>query len=330
MAALRTCGLLSPGAAAHLTPLTGGVCSDIFKVETDEGRVLAIKRLLGRMRVEKRWVAPANRAGREAAWLRQARTVNPDFAPEVLAEGADGRFFVMAYLDEASHPVWKSILARGEADLGFAAAVGGALAQIHAATAHDTEVAARFEGDETFLALRVRPFLLHAAAQNPDVAPRVRDLASDLATRRIALVHGDVSPKNILVGPKGPVFLDAETVVYGDPAFDLAFVLSHLLLKAVWVRRAREPMARAFAALNEAYLAGVTWEDPGELAGRAAPLIAALLLARVDGKSPAPYLTDPADQAFVRDHAKIFLNDQRLTLERLVSRWREGVAGLAS
>lgn len=278
------------------------------------------------MRVKERWVAPADRARREAGWLRQARAVNPSFAPEVLAEGSDGRFFVMAFLDEASHPLWKSRLAGGEVDLAFAAAVGVALAQIHAATAHDPEVAARFEGDETFLALRVKPFLLHAAARNPDIAPRLRGLAADLATRRIALVHGDVSPKNILMGPKGPVFLDAETVVYGDPAFDLAFVLSHLLLKAVWVRGRRDAMAQAFGALKDAYLAGVTWEDPAGLAARAAPLVAALLLARVDGKSPAPYLTDPADQTFVRLQAKAFLKGQGLTLATLAAGWRAGVA----
>ncbi len=275
-------------------------------------------------------MAPADRALREAGWLRQARAVNPRFAPEVLAEGADGRFFVMAFLDDATHPVWKSRLAGGEVDLVFAAAVGRALAQIHAATAHNPDVAARFQGDETFLALRVKPFLLHAATRNPEIAPRIRTLVRDLTSRRIALVHGDVSPKNILVGPEGPVFLDAETVVYGDPAFDLAFVLSHLLLKAVWIRARRDAMAAACEALKDAYLAGVSWEDPAGLAHRAAPLVAALLLARVDGKSPAPYLTDPADQAFVRDQAKAFLKDGALTLASLAAAWRAGVAMLAT
>jgi aminoglycoside phosphotransferase (APT) family kinase protein len=281
------------------------------------------------MRVKARWVAPADRAGREAAWLRQARVVNPDFAPEVLAEDQAGRLFVMAFLDEATHPVWKASLAAGMVDLGFAAAVGRALAQIHAATAGRADIAARFAGDETFLALRVRPFLLHAASQNPDVAPRIRALAADLGTRKIALAHGDVSPKNILMGPRTPVFLDAETVVFGDPAFDLAFVLSHLLLKAVWIRHARAAMADAFEVLKSAYLAGVAWEKPEGLAARAAPLLGALLLARVDGKSPAPYLTDPADQTFVRRQAKAYLRDDGLTLDGLAARWRAGVEALS-
>ena len=280
------------------------------------------------MRVKATWLAPAGRAGREAAWLRVAREVDPSFAPEVLAEAPGGRMFAMAYLDETTHPVWKTLLANGQVDIAFASSVGAALARIHDATAGRPDIAARFAGDETFFALRVAPFLLHAASRHPEVVERVNALADDLATRKLALVHGDVSPKNILAGPKGPVFLDAETVVYGDPAFDLAFCLSHLLLKAVWVRQSREPMAEAFEALKDAYLKGVSWEPPGDLAARAAPLVGALLLARVDGKSPAPYLTNPVEKNFVRARAKAILLAKEISLERLASGWRKGVADL--
>ena len=311
-----------------MTPLAGGVCSDIFRLDIDDGRILAVKRSLGRMRVEKAWLAPAGRAGREAAWLSLAREVDPHLAPEVLALASGGRLFVMTYLDEATHPVWKALLAAGHVDTAFAAKVGDALARIHAATAGRPDIAARFAGDEIFIALRVKPFLLHAASRNPEVAARVRGLANDLLGRKIALVHGDVSPKNILEGPHGPVFLDAETVVYGDPAFDLAFCLSHLLLKALWVRPSRVALASAFDALSAAYLAKVAWEDATVLSARAAPLVGALLLARVDGKSPAPYLTDPADQAFVRAQAKTILLDPATSLQGLAGEWRQAVDGL--
>jgi len=291
---------------------------------------VVVKRFLGRMRVAARWSARADRAAREAAWLKLAREVSPDLAPQVLAEARGGRLFVMAYLDAATHPVWKNLLAAGDVDVAFACAVGAALARIHAFTAGHADIAARFAGDETFRALRIAPFLLHAASSNPNVAPRIRALAADLASRKIALVHGDVSPKNILVGPKGPVFLDAETVVYGDPAFDLAFCLSHLLLKALWVRGAREAMLEAFAALRDAYLNGVVWEPSESLSGRAARLLGALLLARVDGKSPAPYLIDPGDQDFVRRRARAFLSEPNLTLADIARIWSQGIAEMAA
>ena len=106
-----------------------------------------------------------------------------------------------------------------------------------------------------------------------------------------ALVHGDVSPKNILRGPDGPVFLDAECAWWGDPAFDLAFCLNHLLLKCLWTPSAAAGFLACFDALGAAYLARVAWEPPHALEARAARLLPGLFLARVDGKSPVEYIT---------------------------------------
>ena len=113
-------------------------------------------------------------------------------------------------------------------------------------------------------------------------------------------MHGDVSPKNILVGPEGPVFLDAECAWYGDPAFDLAFCLNHLLLKCVWVPAAKEKLLQCFSALSSSYLQRFS---PENLEKRTASLLPALLLARVDGKSPVEYL-DEAQRSFVRERAR--------------------------
>ena len=106
------------------------------------------------------------------------------------------------------------------------------------------------------------------------------------------LVHGDFSPKNLLIGPDGPVVLDAECAWYGDPAFDLAFVLNHLLLKGAWRPQWRERYLELFAALVDAYRGHVRRGSRGRrVEQRAATLLPALLLARVDGKSPVEYLT---------------------------------------
>lgn len=210
VAALRTAGVIAEAAAAQLTPLTGGVSSDVFRMDLDDGRVFAVKRAIPRMRVADEWIAPVARAESEVAWLRFARGIDPRLAPEVVAEVPEARLFVMAFLDPATHPVWKSELAAGRVDPDVAAAVGADLARIHAASAGRPEIAARFATQDAFFALRISPFLMRAAERNPDVAARIGALAADLGGRAIALVHGDVSPKNILVGPNGPVFLDAE------------------------------------------------------------------------------------------------------------------------
>jgi aminoglycoside phosphotransferase (APT) family kinase protein len=171
------------------------------------------------------------------------------------------------------------------------------------------------------MALRIDPFILYTADRHPDVAARLRGLAADLVRIKTTLIQGDISPKNILTGPNGPVFLDAECATYGDPAFDLAFCLTHLLLKSIWVKGRWEALMQSFDNLAGAYLTGVDWEDSPALSRRAAALVGALLLARVDGKSPSGYLDAAADD-LVRRRAKALLRLEGLSLADLSTHWR--------
>jgi aminoglycoside phosphotransferase (APT) family kinase protein len=141
-----------------------------------------------------------------------------------------------------------------------------------------------------------------------------------------ALVHGDVSPKNILCGPNGPVFLDAECAWWGDPAFDLAFCLNHLMLKCLWVPAARRALLASFQAMTAAYLPLVGWEPAAALETRAAHLLPALFLARVDGKSPVEYITRDADRDKVRAVARRLLIDPPDRLADVVRAWEKEIA----
>jgi hypothetical protein len=96
------------------------------------------------------------------------------------------------------------------------------------------------------------------------------------------------------------VLLDAECAWYGDPAFDVAFCLNHLLLKAVPRPDRARALQDAFAAFTGAYFAVAAFEPAGALEARAAALLPALLLARVDGKSPVEYITADDDRRRVR------------------------------
>jgi Ser/Thr protein kinase RdoA (MazF antagonist) len=151
----------------------------------------------------------------------------------------------------------------------------------------------------------------------------LENLSDITAKTRVALVHGDVSPKNILVGPRGPVFLDAECAWYGDPAFDLAFCLNHLLLKGIWVLEAKSAFLACYGALTREYLAGVDWEQPAALERRAAALLPGLLLARVDGKSPVEYLAAENDKTRVRAFARRFLQSPAAKLHEIGTAWQE-------
>lgn len=314
-------GLARRDEASGVMRLSGGVSSDVFRVDLP-GRTLCVKQALEKLKVQDDWRAPVERSASEVAWLRTVAGLGGPVVPEVLAEDPDGRRFAMTWFGPADHDLWKTELAAGRVDLDFAAEVGRALAVVHAATAGREDIADRFRTDGLFLELRIAPYLLATADRRPELAGQLRELAATTLQRRIALVHGDVSPKNILAGPRGPVFLDAECAWYGDPAFDLAFCLNHLLLKSVWKPQHASAYDAAFLRLAGAYLDGVRWESAGELEARAVPLLGALMAARVDGKSPVEYLTGASDKAFVRGVAAELIAQPGLGLVEAQDLWR--------
>ena len=320
VAALRRMGLAGGADAPAMTPLAGGVSSDIWRVDLPGGPV-CVKRALPRLKVAALWEAPVERNRYEWAWLQEARRVEPDSVPPLVAHDARAGCFVMGYLDPAEHPLWKEQLRRGIAPPETARAVGRRLAALHAAPAGRAAVRARFATDDIFHAIRLEPYLVATAARHPDLAPALDALVARTAGTRRTLVHGDVSPKNILIGPRGPIFLDAECAWYGDPAFDLAFCLNHLLLKCLWTPPATGRFLRAFDALAAAYLAGAAWEPRAELERRAAHLLPGLLLARVDGKSPVEYLTAEADRDRVRRTARPLILTPVDTLRGVRDAW---------
>lgn len=325
LAFLAKSGLVPPGTAPTMTPLAGGVSSDIWRVEAG-GRVVCVKRALARLKVAQVWEAPVERNAYEAAWMRFAGASVPGAAPEILAEDPGFRALAMEYLAPETHPLWKAELRAGRADPGFAAAVGRALAAIHAASAGRADIAAAFPTDSIFHAIRLEPYLLATGRAHPDLAPALAETVRVTAATKRALVHGDVSPKNILVGPRGPVFLDAECAWYGDPAFDLAFCLNHMLLKCLWTPRATAGFLACFDALAAAYLSGVAWENPAALEARAARLLPGLFLARIDGKSPVEYVTLARDKDRVRSVARPLIAAPPETLAPIRAAWARAVA----
>jgi aminoglycoside phosphotransferase (APT) family kinase protein len=319
---IRGLGLIPSDASVALTRLEGGVSSDIWKVEA-AGRTFVVKRALPKLRVAADWHAPVNRNRFEAAWMATVASILPDAVPRVLGSDVDAGLFAMEYCAPSLFPVWKAELLCGRVDVEVAREVGRQLAAIHSRTANSDHVGRSFATDEIFHAIRLEPYLEATARRHPAVANRLLALSREtLATKR-ALVHGDVSPKNILVGPRGPVFLDAECAWYGDPAFDVAFCLNHLLLKCIAVRTAAPKLLAGFDALAANYFAGVDWEPQTEVEARVGQLLPALLLARVDGKSPVEYITLEADRELVRATALPLISAPPLSPDQVKSAWAE-------
>lgn len=201
LAALDRMQLLH-GATPYGEPLAGGVSSDIWRIDLPSGPIV-IKRALPKLRVCACWQAPVERSRYEARWMQIANEIVPGSAPALLGQDEPGDTLAMAYLPAESYPLWKTQLADGLADPSFAAAVATTLVRIHAATAANPSLAKDFPTDAIFHDIRLEPYLTHTGRAHPDLADRLHALTEMTLANKLALVHGDVSPKNILHGPEG-------------------------------------------------------------------------------------------------------------------------------
>ena len=319
--ALQELGL-TKSSALQGSPLTGGVSSDIWCIETEDGRVCA-KRALSKLRVAADWRAPVERNQYEARWLQIAHLARAGSAPELLGQHAELGVLVMRYLPPSDFQLWKKELHAGRVDASTAKELGHILASIHSYAAKRSELAQEFPTDKIFFEIRLAPYLMATAERHPKLASALHALVAQTQQNAKTLVHGDVSPKNILLGKNGPVLLDAECATWSDPAFDLAFCLNHLLLKCLWTPSSTSDFLHSFGVLAQTYLQGVDWEQPQALEARAARLLPGLLLARVDGKSPVEYITEDSQRDHVRRTATALLVNPVSQLQHIAQAWAQ-------
>jgi aminoglycoside phosphotransferase (APT) family kinase protein len=258
-----------------------------------------VKFALEKLRVAQDWRAPVSRNAAEYAWLAFAGQALPGAAPRLYGRDADMGGFAMELVEGR---LWKTEMLAGRSDGAEAPAVARALGLIHAAGTASGPDSAVFANMALFEAIRIDPYLRFTASRHPGLAPQLTGLADALARAGQTLIHGDISPKNIILRDGGPVFLDAECATMGDPAFDVAFCVNHLVLKGFHRPEARAALWGAVAAFWQGYAPHVRWEAPDALEARVAALLPALMLARIDGKSPVEYLTE-ARRAEVRQQA---------------------------
>lgn len=311
-------------------PLRGGVSSDIWLV-IGPSRSVVVKRARERLDVEQEWLADTSRNETEQAFARLLKDLSPGSVPELLSGEPGEGYFVMEYLDD-SFTNWKEELLSGRIDSGPAEQAARLLALIHRHSAGRDDLARRFDTTDAFLSLRIEPYLIATAARHPDLKEFILTEADRLLRARIALVHGDFSPKNMLAGAGRLVLLDHEAAWYGDPLFDAAFLLNHLHLKMI-VHRSRHEYIDRLSALCERFWsvyrddAGfVEREKSGVVCGR---LLLLLMLARVDGKSPVEYL-DEAERAFVRAFVYDLLPKRIFELSEIRAGWKSQLERLSS
>lgn len=294
---LREHGHVGADELPVITMLRGGVSNRTVLVERACGESFVLKQALPKLRVQVNWECDPRRAHREALALRVLERFAPAGAITPLRfEDEEHHLLAMAAVPQP-HENWKTLLLAGQVDLGHARQFGGLLGRVHRESArHLAELPEELRDRSFFEALRIEPYYAFTATRNPVAAPFYSTLIAETRTQQVALVHGDYSPKNILVHRDRLVLLDHEVAHIGDPAFDVGFALTHLLSKALHLPARREALLGA---------AGVFWETWRQAAGEVAEAVGVrpqaarhtlgCLLARVDGRSPLEYLA-PAER----------------------------------
>ncbi|HLV86222.1 MAG TPA: aminoglycoside phosphotransferase family protein [Candidatus Sulfotelmatobacter sp.] len=315
---LRRDQLASPDALV-VQALGGGVSSDVFLIQDGE-RQFVVKQALPQLKVKDLWQADTSRNRVEFEFLNYLGEILPDAVPSVISAGED--YFAMEYLG-ADYRNWKDLLLRGECQRDHAVQAAKILATLHRSSFGRRDLAARFDTTGNFHQLRTDPYLLTTGARHPELREQFEQEAARLESTRECLVHGDCSPKNMMIGDGRFVLLDCEVAWYGDPSFDLGFLINHLLLKSLYHAPADVGLRRLIDGVLETYFSERKMDAPKqhELDARTAKLLLMLMLARIDGKSAVEYLASDGQREFVREFVRASFAANISGLQQVVDRW---------
>jgi len=311
--------LRARGAVAFGTPvvgreLGGGVSNMVVLVEAGADRFV-LKQALPQLRVADEWFADQSRIFRERDGMADAAKLLPaGWVPEVLFSDDAEHLFAMEALPAEAQD-WKSRLMRGVVERTFARRAGIALGLTVRGSRGSESFAYKYADSTAFDQLRTDPYYRTIGQRHPDLAQAAEDWIGEVAGRKQALVHGDWSPKNMMVVGERMVFIDYECAHYGDPAFDAAFCINHFLLKAFHRPYQKDEylgLARVFFTWILAVLPAPALADFEQATARH---LSWLLLARVDGKSPAEYIVDESLRDTIRGTAKRLIEERPAGIE---------------
>lgn len=292
----RERGWIGPG-PARAELLSGGVSNCVLRIEHDAGRLI-VKQSRPQLRTTAPWFSDVARIYREEDAQRLLAAALPGWVPEVLFSDRANHAYAMEHAP-ADARTWKELLLAGEMDTTTARDAGLLLRTIHGVEVTPPE---RFADRTVFRQLRTEPFYDRVCERHPDLADAIRPLVEAMETARVGLCHGDFSPKNLLVSEESLLLVDHETAHLGEPAMDVGFFFSHLLLKAIRSPQWREPMFAVVRAALKAYGRSPT-------ARRGLGHLGVCLLARVDATSPVDYLPRESQKDAVRRLGRKLLLD---------------------
>ena len=291
VAYLQARGVISDTEKATVEILTGGVSNVVLAVQTPS-KDLVLKQALAELKVATKWEADQRRAIVEAHAIETFHALSPQQVPALVDYDPDLFTLVLERVPHSA-TVWKSDLLEGVIYPEIGAKLGHTLAMWHNFGRSSEDSRKKFSEDLLFEQLRITPFYGTVAGKNPSLSPRIMNLVKELKSEKTTLVHGDFSPKNIMISEAQDVYiLDFEVTHTGNPVFDLAFLTAHLLCKfhreqdshnRGLLRQTAQDFLKAYDAESEiTHAPSLAWH---------AALIA---LARVEGTSLVNYLDESA------------------------------------
>jgi aminoglycoside phosphotransferase (APT) family kinase protein len=319
---LRSRGHLAPGESATAGELSGGVSNMVVHIARSGGDDLVLKQVREQLNVAEPWYCSVDRIWREVEVLRHCASLLCDIrtdvafhvkVPRLVFEDRENYLYAMTAAP-ADHVVWKHELLSGKARQHVASACGTLLGTLHARSWHDRSLAKQLDDRQFFFDLRLDPYYRQIAGVHKELSTDIERLIDSVCSERRCLVHGDFSPKNLLVNEDRLMLIDFEVGHYGDPAFDIGFFLSHLTLKACY----HAPRDAPFFDLIDSFWSGyydemtlvVSSDELQAIIARSIQNFAGCTLARLDGRSKIHYLCEPVRRGWVRELCRTVFKNQ--------------------
>lgn len=309
-------GLAVADATVQIEHLQGGVSNSVLKIDTGDHRYV-LKQAMAKLKVSNEWLSDVERSNVEKQALKFLHKILPGFTPELMYEDEENYLLIMQCAPE-NCVTWKSLLMQRDCNERIAYKVGAVLGRLHAATHDLQEAKERFGNKKFYHQLRIEPFFDFLKSSHPGLRKEIDAHIEQSLSRECSLVIGDYSPKNILVHNEELTIIDFEVMHYGDTSFDLGFLTTHLILKAIIGGEHRQNYQRVLQQSVEGYFMHITFTDCTFLEQLAVQQLGWILLARVDGKSPAEYISTAEEKRLVRQVAYEILRTNMKTYSEVI------------
>ena len=271
-----------------------------------------------KLRVLKEWFADTKRLRYEYLWLKHCKKIIPNSIPNIYQFSAKQDFLILEYLNEKNYVTLKSKLLKKDIDINIINKISKNLSKIHNESTGQFVKKKFINNSKNFYDLRLDAYFNEVGRVYPDLKKIIKNIIKNYKKYSSTLVHGDFSPKNILIFNKNIKYIDAETCNFGDPVFDVVYFGNHLLLKSIHIPDKKNKFIKSYENFFSTYLKSIKFSQRKNFIDRCIAMVPIMLLARIDGKSPVEYITKKNIKNKIRLLSFNLINDPPESLEYLI------------